>query len=139
MLVLSRKQNERICIGDDIEILVVEVLNGRVRIGIKAPREISIHRSEVLEAICKSQAEGTGNDPAEQPRDSAMDSPAHTPEVRSGSTGSTRRQATGECQDQSIHFDSRSRKVVSSATGPSPATTLHTLLPVCPVGALVTT
>ncbi len=42
MLVLSRKQNERIRIGDDIEIVVVGIHHGRVRLGIKAPREMSV-------------------------------------------------------------------------------------------------
>lgn len=51
MLVLSRKQGERITIGDNIEIVISEVSGGRVRIGINAPREVSIRRSELSEFI----------------------------------------------------------------------------------------
>lgn len=51
MLVLERKQNQRIIIGDrEIEILVVSA-NGPVKLGIRAPKEIPVHRAEVYEAI----------------------------------------------------------------------------------------
>jgi len=55
MLILSRKKNEIIRIGDDIKIVVVEIGNGRVRIGIDAPKDISIHRQEVYQTIDKSK------------------------------------------------------------------------------------
>lgn len=51
MLVLSRKKNEKIIIGDDIIITVVLVKGDQVRIGIEAPKEISVHREEVYKAI----------------------------------------------------------------------------------------
>ncbi len=51
MLVLSRKKNESIVIDDTIVITVVEVRGDKVRLGIQAPREIPIHRSEVHAAI----------------------------------------------------------------------------------------
>jgi carbon storage regulator len=51
MLVLTRKVNESIMIGDSIEIVVVEVHGEQVRLGIKAPRSIAVHRREVFEAI----------------------------------------------------------------------------------------
>lgn len=51
MLVLSRKKDECIEIGSDIKITVVEVRGDKVRLGIDAPREIPVHRSEVAEAI----------------------------------------------------------------------------------------
>ncbi len=57
MLVLSRKKNERIVIGENIVITVVEVRGDRVRLGIEAPQEVPIHRSEVHEAIVKEQTE----------------------------------------------------------------------------------
>jgi len=51
VLVLSRKIDETIIIGDNIEVTVVDVKGDQVRIGIKAPKEITIHRKEVYEAI----------------------------------------------------------------------------------------
>ncbi|MCK5507556.1 MAG: carbon storage regulator CsrA [Desulfobacterales bacterium] len=51
MLVLTRKIGERINIGDDIVISVLEINRGSVRIGIDAPRQISILRHEVYEKI----------------------------------------------------------------------------------------
>lgn len=47
MLVLSRQTNEAITIGDDIEISVIEIKGGKVRIGINAPRNIAVYRKEV--------------------------------------------------------------------------------------------
>jgi len=51
MLVLTRKLNESIIIGDSIELTIVEVKGEQVKIGITAPRNISVHRKEVYEAI----------------------------------------------------------------------------------------
>jgi carbon storage regulator len=47
MLVLTRRQGESICVGDGIVITVLSTENGRVRIGIKAPRDVRIDRTEV--------------------------------------------------------------------------------------------
>lgn len=55
MLVLSRKKNESIVIDDNVVITIVEVKGDKVRLGIEAPKEIPVHRSEVYEAICKEQ------------------------------------------------------------------------------------
>lgn len=51
MLVLSRQRDETIMIGDDIEVTVVDIRGDKVRLGINAPREISVHRKEVYDAI----------------------------------------------------------------------------------------
>ncbi|MCG6154908.1 carbon storage regulator CsrA [Rubinisphaera margarita] len=56
MLVLSRKKNESIVIDDRIVITVVDIRGDKVRLGIEAPKDVSIHRSEVYEAI-KAQLE----------------------------------------------------------------------------------
>jgi carbon storage regulator len=56
MLVLSRKLNESIMIGDQIEIVVLDVREGSVRLGIKAPRDVSIHRQEVYAEIRQQNA-----------------------------------------------------------------------------------
>lgn len=51
MLVLSRKKHEKILIRDDIEIVVVEIKGDKVRLGIKAPNSVAVHREEVFLAI----------------------------------------------------------------------------------------
>ena len=51
MLVLTRKTNESIMIGEDVEISVVEVKGDQVKLGITAPRNIKVHRKEVFLAI----------------------------------------------------------------------------------------
>ncbi len=51
MLVLSRQKDESIIIGDDIEITIVDVRGDKVRLGIVAPRTVSVHRKEVYDAI----------------------------------------------------------------------------------------
>ncbi|MGD8190281.1 carbon storage regulator CsrA [Brevibacillus ginsengisoli] len=51
MLVLTRKKNESIMIGDSIEIKIIGVEGDSVRIGIDAPRDINVHRKEVYSAI----------------------------------------------------------------------------------------
>jgi len=51
MLVVTRKKDEALVIGDDIVVMVVDVREDRVRLGIEAPRECSVHRGEVFEAI----------------------------------------------------------------------------------------
>lgn len=47
MLALSRKQNESIIIGNDIEITILDVRNDQVKIGISAPKEVGIYRKEI--------------------------------------------------------------------------------------------
>ena len=51
MLVLSRRKDETIMIGDDVEITIVDVRGDTVRLGIKAPRSVSVHRKEIYDAI----------------------------------------------------------------------------------------
>ncbi len=51
MLILTRRVGETFIIGDDIKITVCSVRNGQVRIGIEAPKHVSIHRKEVYERI----------------------------------------------------------------------------------------
>jgi len=51
MLVLTRKVNQSIVIGDEIEVVVLEVRGEQVRIGVRAPRTIAVHRKEIYEQI----------------------------------------------------------------------------------------
>jgi len=60
MLVLSRQRDESIMIGDDVEIIIVDVRGDKVRLGITAPRSIPVHRREIYDAIQREK-----NDPKE--------------------------------------------------------------------------
>lgn len=51
MLVLTRKKNESIVIGDLVTVVIVEIRGDKVRLGIEAPKEVSVHRREVQDAI----------------------------------------------------------------------------------------
>jgi carbon storage regulator len=51
MLVLTRKPNESIMIGDDVEVSVVDVKGDQVKLGITAPKSIKVHRKEIFLAI----------------------------------------------------------------------------------------
>ncbi len=69
MLVLTRRLNQSIKIGDDIEITVIEVRGDQVRLGVSAPRDVSVHRKEVYlqiqqenQAASQSSAEGVSLD-----------------------------------------------------------------------------
>jgi carbon storage regulator len=57
MLVLSRQRDETIMIGDNIEVTVVDIRGDKVRLGINAPKEISVHRKEVYDAIRRENRE----------------------------------------------------------------------------------
>ena len=55
MLVLSRLQDQSIMIGDTIEVTVVDIRGDKVRLGIKAPENIPVHRKEIYEAVKQQQ------------------------------------------------------------------------------------
>ena len=57
MLVLSRRQNESIIINSDIEVTILRVRGNRVRLGIEAPMDISVHRREIHDVIQRRKAE----------------------------------------------------------------------------------
>ena len=90
MLILTRRVGENVIVGDDIVISVIEVRGDAVRIGIQAPRSLSVHREEVWLELQKS------NSRAARPDESAVgatvkelmrddDSPAAPPRTGSGS------------------------------------------------------
>ncbi len=54
MLVLARKLNESIVIGENIVVTVVQIRGDKVRLGIEAPKEVTVHRREVYDAIRRS-------------------------------------------------------------------------------------
>ena len=57
MLVLSRQKDESIVIGDNIEVIIVDVRGDKVRLGINAPKDVTVHRREVYEAIKKERGD----------------------------------------------------------------------------------
>ncbi|TXH12253.1 MAG: carbon storage regulator [Hyphomicrobiaceae bacterium] len=64
MLVLSRKLNEKLCIGDDIIVTIVRIGGNVVRLGIEAPADVRVRRQEHVEADAKANAErAAGTDP----------------------------------------------------------------------------
>ena len=56
MLVLSRQRDESIIIGDNVVVTIVDVRGDKVKLGIEAPREVTVHRQEVYEAIHGKEA-----------------------------------------------------------------------------------
>ncbi|MCB1156482.1 MAG: carbon storage regulator CsrA [Leptospiraceae bacterium] len=59
MLVLSRRLNQSIMIGNDIELTIIDIKGDQVKIGIKAPRNVSVHRAEVYKEIQEENRKAT--------------------------------------------------------------------------------
>ena len=57
MLILSRKRDEQIVIADNIVVTVLEIRGDKVRLGIEAPREVPVHRSEIHELIQREKSQ----------------------------------------------------------------------------------
>lgn len=57
MLVLTRKVHQSIVVGDEVEIIVLEVRGEQVRLGIKAPKHVNVHRKEVYDQIAENKSE----------------------------------------------------------------------------------
>ena len=69
MLILTRRVGETVVIGDEVQVTVLGVKGNQVRLGVTAPRDVSVHRSEIYERIKKEQAGeapggGSGDDQA---------------------------------------------------------------------------
>jgi carbon storage regulator len=60
MLVLTRKTNQSIMIGDEVEVTVLAVSRDKIRLGITAPREVPVYRKEVYLSIKDESADGDG-------------------------------------------------------------------------------
>ena len=57
MLVLTRRIGESVLIGDDVEVTILDIKGDSIRVGINAPRETRIQRSEIVQAVAASNAE----------------------------------------------------------------------------------
>jgi carbon storage regulator len=60
MLILTRKVNESLKVGDDVTVTVLGIKGGQIRIGISAPRDVAVHRQEVFERIQQEQGGAEG-------------------------------------------------------------------------------
>jgi carbon storage regulator len=67
MLVLTRRTGQSIRVGDDIVITILEATRDQVRIGIRAPRSVGVHREEVYEEILVANRSAAGSDDAPTP------------------------------------------------------------------------
>lgn len=67
MLVLTRKVNQSIIVGDNIEIVVLDVRGEQVRLGIKAPKDVSVHRKEIYEQIAEENVQSSTVRPEDVP------------------------------------------------------------------------
>jgi carbon storage regulator len=76
MLVLTRKTDQSIMIGNDIEITILEVRGEQVRVGIRAPRSVQIHRKEVFEQIREANIRATDTSADELPTLEDLQNPA---------------------------------------------------------------
>jgi len=61
MLILTRKVGESLLIGDDISITVLSVRGNQVKIGVNAPKDVSVHREEIYQRIKESEEEKKDN------------------------------------------------------------------------------
>lgn len=93
MLVLSRRVDESVMVGDDVEIVVVEIRRDKVRLGVKAPQSTPVHRGEIYDAI---KREGRRFTPTMSEQETCPTSPTQstdlppscsTPRTSTGATG----------------------------------------------------
>ena len=73
MLILTRRPLEAVMIGDEVTVTVLGVKGNHVRIGIKAPKSVPVHREEIYEAIKREQQAGGGADFSSEPRSRVAD------------------------------------------------------------------
>jgi carbon storage regulator len=69
VLVLTRKTRQSIMIGDDIEVTVLSSDGAKVRLGIQAPSNVPVHRTEIYLEIRAQDQEGAGSEQADPPRE----------------------------------------------------------------------
>lgn len=62
MLVLSRHKDESVLIGDDVEVVIVDIRGDKVRLGINAPKEVPVNRKEIAERIRRKTLAKQGKD-----------------------------------------------------------------------------
>ena len=68
MLIITRRQGEKIMLGDDIVVHVMEIVGNSVRVGIEAPRSVPVYREEIWEAVREENRAAAGTAPDVLPR-----------------------------------------------------------------------
>jgi carbon storage regulator len=86
MLVLTRKSNQSIMIGDDVEVSILSVMGDKVRIGIQAPQEVPVFRTEIYLEIHREDGQGGGAS-GDQPAAASTTAQAARPEAGGGDSG----------------------------------------------------
>ena len=70
MLIITRKPGEKVMLGDDIVVHVMEIVGNSVRIGIHAPRSLPVYREEIWDAVRKENEAAAGSPPDSLPAQS---------------------------------------------------------------------
>ena len=73
MLIITRRPGEKIMLGDDIVVHVMEIVGNSVRIGIQAPRAVPVYREEIWNAVREENQAAAGANPAELPGAASTD------------------------------------------------------------------
>jgi carbon storage regulator len=107
MLILARKTNERIIIGEDIEVSVVDIKGDQVKLGIQAPDDVKVYRQEVFQAI------------QEENRTAAMTSNRDLPQL-SGLSGAAAKSGTAESSPQGAPSGTGAGPGTGADTEPDP-------------------
>ena len=63
MLVLSRQRDQTIMIGDDIEVVIVDIKGDKIKLGIRAPRNVTVHRAEIYKEIQDQNKQAANSSP----------------------------------------------------------------------------
>ena len=66
MLILTRRAEETICIGDEVRITVLGIKGNQVRIGVNAPREVPVHREEIYKRIQENESDENSGKPIQK-------------------------------------------------------------------------
>jgi carbon storage regulator len=73
MLIITRRPGEKIMLGDDIVVHVMEIVGNSVRVGIQAPRSVPVYREEIWNAVREENQAAAADAPAELPSPASSD------------------------------------------------------------------